>query len=141
MKTTATVETIQADVRVLMAGSRQVTLSVFRQLDIYKYIDIVPMGRVNDKGSWIVGALRGGPHHGSLVRARSDWADVVGEMQRQNTFNLSVWRCGPSPGLSKRLAALVGDHWESGWPDIEGIMRPAMEAFDLLPLLVLAGLK
>jgi len=29
VKTTATVETIQADVRVLMAGSRQVTLSVF----------------------------------------------------------------------------------------------------------------
>jgi hypothetical protein len=45
---TATVETLAAEVRVLMVGSRQVTLSVYRQLDRVPFAAIEPMGRVRD---------------------------------------------------------------------------------------------
>ena len=45
---TATVEVLTAEVRVLMVGSRQVTLSVFRQLDYCSPQEIEPFGRVND---------------------------------------------------------------------------------------------
>ena len=40
--TTATVETLTAEVRVLMVGSRQVTLSVYNQLDMPENILIDP---------------------------------------------------------------------------------------------------
>lgn len=43
---TATVEVLTAEVRVLMIGSRQVTLSVARQLDEVEPGDITPFGRV-----------------------------------------------------------------------------------------------
>lgn len=43
---TATVETLTAEVRVLMVGSRQVTLSVYRQLDSVDMWDMEPFGRV-----------------------------------------------------------------------------------------------
>ena len=46
---TATIETLTAEVRVLMVGSRQVTLSVYRQLDRCKSDQIEPFGRVSDK--------------------------------------------------------------------------------------------
>jgi hypothetical protein len=47
--TTATVETLTAEVRVLMVGSRQVTLSVYNQLDEVPYADIEPYGRVRPR--------------------------------------------------------------------------------------------
>lgn len=43
---TATVETLTAEVRVLMVGSRQVTLSVARQLDWIDITQLEPFGRV-----------------------------------------------------------------------------------------------
>lgn len=45
--TTASVEVLTAEVRVLMVGSRQVTLSVYNQLDYAAGGDIEPFGRVN----------------------------------------------------------------------------------------------
>ena len=45
---TATVELLTAEVRVLKVGSRQVTLSVYRQLDWVKHDYIEPFGRVSD---------------------------------------------------------------------------------------------
>lgn len=45
--TTATVETMTAEVHVLMVGKRQITLSVARQLDHIRFADIDPMGRIN----------------------------------------------------------------------------------------------
>jgi hypothetical protein len=69
---TATVEVLTAEVRVLMVGSRQVTQSVFRQLDeIEPGFYIEPFGRVSfpDKsdrgGVWVVGT----DWHGNLCRA------------------------------------------------------------------------
>lgn len=47
---TATVETLTAEVRTLVVGSRQVTLSVARQLDTVPVWEIEPFGRVNLSG-------------------------------------------------------------------------------------------
>lgn len=46
---TATVETLTAEVRVLMVGSRQVTMSVYGQLDHVEHGKIEPFGRVMPK--------------------------------------------------------------------------------------------
>lgn len=71
--TTATVETLTAEVRTLVVGKRQVTLSVYRQLDSAPLEEVEPFGRVRDdkdtgyaKGGHVVGR-----HHqtGALVRA------------------------------------------------------------------------
>jgi hypothetical protein len=43
---TATVETLTAEVRVLMVGSRQITLSVAKQLDTCPFFEMQPMGRI-----------------------------------------------------------------------------------------------
>ena len=48
-RTTATVETLTAEVRVLMVGSRQITLSVYGQLDEVESHKIEPFGRVSPK--------------------------------------------------------------------------------------------
>jgi hypothetical protein len=56
---TATVETLTAEVRVLMVGKRQVTLSVYRQLDTVDLPLMEPFGRVRDSHdgheTWVVG--------------------------------------------------------------------------------------
>lgn len=74
MNTTATVETLTAEVRVLMVGNRQVTLSVYRQLDRVPPALIEPFGRVNDNrdgGGLVTGVFVVGRHSktGQLVRS------------------------------------------------------------------------
>jgi len=55
----AVVDVLTAEVRALMVGSRQVTLSVYRQLDIVGHGQCEPFGRVRDNkdpgGVWVVG--------------------------------------------------------------------------------------
>lgn len=83
--TTATIETLAAEVRVLMVGRRQVTLSVYRQLDTAPWADVIPFGRVRDSkddasGIYVVG------HHretGALVRSSihaSSWRSAAPKM-------------------------------------------------------------
>lgn len=71
----ARVEVLTAEVRALMVGSRQVTLSVFRQLDTVDSSEIEPMGRVNfsECHLWLVGMSK---KTGALVRANwtSEWS-------------------------------------------------------------------
>jgi hypothetical protein len=68
----ATVEVLTAAVRVLMVGNRQVTLSVYRQLDEVTPAEIEPFGRVRDRqdgagqGVNVVGVHR---ETGALVRS------------------------------------------------------------------------
>lgn len=52
--TTATVETLTAQVRVLAMNTRQITLSIAKQLDIVPAEDIEPFGRI--KADWLGGA-------------------------------------------------------------------------------------
>lgn len=47
----ATVEVLTAEVRTLMIGNRQVTQSVFNQLDMVASTEIEPFGRVNVRGA------------------------------------------------------------------------------------------
>ena len=70
---TAKVEVLTAEVRALMVGSRQVTLSVYRQLDDVSWSEIEPFGRVRDTKEdgdsfTFVHVIGKGPD-GSLVRA------------------------------------------------------------------------
>ncbi len=69
--TTATVQTLAAEVRVLQVGSRQVTMSVFKQLDFKPLDEVDVLGRVKlptkdgDTDIHLVGRLR---TTGALVR-------------------------------------------------------------------------
>lgn len=84
---TATVETLTAEVRVLMVGSRQVTLSVYRQLDRVPIALCEPFGRVADsqdkKALWVVGKHR---KTGELVRAHPSRDDL-----RHWTIDIDGW--------------------------------------------------
>jgi hypothetical protein len=95
--TTATVEVLTAEVRTLMVGSRQVTLSVYRQLDGVGGVgwewmkDFEPFGRVHDskdESEFMPGVLfLIGRHRetGALVRAwlvppgTDDWVERAPE--------------------------------------------------------------
>lgn len=87
---TATVETLAAEVRVLMVGNRQVTLSVYRQLDIVLPEMIEPFGRVNDSKDaevrrvpysiFVVGKHR---ETGALVRSEIKWGHEANDHARE----------------------------------------------------------
>ena len=65
----ATVEVLTAEVRVLMVGSRQVTMSVYNQLDHRPYVEVTPFGRVRPKdGTSDEVHLVGVDTDGTLVR-------------------------------------------------------------------------
>lgn len=71
MKAEATVGVLTAEVKTLLIGSRQVTLSVWYQLDEVPDDEIIPFGRVSppkntDPVIWIVGKHKG---DGTLVRS------------------------------------------------------------------------
>jgi hypothetical protein len=68
MSDTATVEVLTAEVRVLMVGSRQVTLSIAKQLDRVSLRRMEPFGRVRigDVDNLVIGRSR---EDGSLVTA------------------------------------------------------------------------
>jgi hypothetical protein len=79
--TTATVETLTAEVRVLIVDSRQVTLSVYGQLDEVPCTDIEPFGRVRPRDAeqgrvYIVGRDK---ESGALVRSSAWIWDMVRE--------------------------------------------------------------
>lgn len=77
--TTAIVETLTAEVRVLMVGSRQVTKSIYSQLDWISPYKIDPFGRVNAgttgtdpygyRESYDLEVVGRNPVDGTLVRA------------------------------------------------------------------------
>ena len=72
--TAARVEVLTAEVRVLQVGSRQITLSVYGQLDHVKPGEIEPFGRVAPRDAetgnvYVVGMSIRQRDHGSLVRS------------------------------------------------------------------------
>lgn len=68
---TATVETMTAEVHVLKVGSRQVTLSVAKQLDLALVNDMKPMGRIRTvwDASFLIELIGRHSETGALVRA------------------------------------------------------------------------
>jgi hypothetical protein len=134
-KSTATVETLTAEVRVLMVGSRQVTLSVVRQLDIAKPDQIMPFGRVRaarDFGAGdieVVGSVNG-------VLARSVACKTTHRCYAHARGDGSYHKHCPEfvPG------GLNGDHADHSWWSYS----PGEETYAewaALPLIVLAGLR
>jgi hypothetical protein len=98
---TATVEALTAEVRVLMVGSRQVTMSVYNQLDwaTIAELDGDPFGRVHprdmDSGTlYLVGRHN---HTGALVRCR-----LINprRIQRDSATTLIRLHASPAPPRS-----------------------------------------
>ena len=94
-KSEATVTTLTAEVKTLMIGSRQVTLSIWHQLDRVHPDKITTFGRVSPPGNaeavvWVVGSHR---ETGALVRSsyplgrqgRLDYIASQPGWQRTNT--------------------------------------------------------
>ena len=90
--TTAHVEVLTAEVRVLMVGSRQVTLSVFRQLDHVRPGHIEPFGRVRDgaEDGWVqvVGRSSRAVDRGALVRSSIS----AGEQEARRAAAAAGWQ-------------------------------------------------
>jgi hypothetical protein len=80
---TATIETLTASVRVLMIGNRQITMSIFKQLDeVRGPYDLEPFGRIGYRaeygGTWIVGRSLRERDRGALVRHCTWGTDLRG---------------------------------------------------------------
>jgi hypothetical protein len=112
MTDTATVETLTAEVRTLMVDIRQVTTSVYRQLDIVPPNAIEPFGRVRSGETFkdaagdevsvveVVGRVaQGFPGAGALARSRVE-ADAYypydNERQRRAEAVCAEWSRLPS---------------------------------------------
>ena len=157
--TTATVETLTAEVRVLMVGSRQVTLSVYNQLDEVPYADIEPFGRVRPRDAeqgrvCVVGRDK---ESGALVRS-SAWAwDMVREPsvremtdQRRPVSKLSymdlselAWVADPGNryyGQARGATSLAEAEIARRDTQREWMIQHD-QVWESLPLIVLAGLR
>src|SRR5260221_12621074 len=115
----AAVEVLTAEVRLVAVGSRQITLSVFGQLDSVHPSAIRPFGRVNSRDQ----------RPGQIVVVGSD-AD--GQL------------CRSSIGIPAQ--AIGGGRYGWNWPDrVDDEETPAVlklyEEWCELPLIVLAGLR
>ena len=168
--TAARVEVLTAEVRVLMVGSRQVTLSVHAQLDqVKRWADIDPFGRVAPRDAdsdyvYVVGASTRDADPGTLVRARywvvAQWRRQAAECRRVLPFarerNALKLELADPANLSRQWSlqdqirqldnAMLGFH---GWTaaELEETIRESAEAaeraaqWEALPLIVLAGLR
>lgn len=134
---TATVELLSAEVRVLMVGNRQVTLSVYRQLDVVKVEAIEPFGRVRSGEKWIDGYGDEVPHIGVVGRVRDGYrgagalARARVATQRQYGLQIRPARCSKDEWAAHMAADAARDSERAAtvrlWRD--------------LPLIVLAGLR
>lgn len=124
----ATVETLTAEVRVLMVGSRQVTLSVFNQLDGVACNEIEPFGRVNPKDAdrWVVWVVGRDCSDGTLVRAWTISSNSVDKLE-----------------LSGKLRDHNGKYFTPvTWGDEDAaVQKRRAREWEGLPLIVLAGLR
>jgi hypothetical protein len=176
---TATVEVLTAEVRTLMVGSRQVTLSVFRQLDEVTQDWCEPFGRVNDKstderfGVTVVGrhtvsgalvrSFSRRPHHHlmssldefgawcCIAESMSYGHETYARIRSSGHFVVSLRIPLSSPvdkGLENGQWHYVSDDAQErvhAWADKE-IQKMVdedccYEKWNLLPLIVLAGLR
>jgi hypothetical protein len=94
---TAEVEVLTAEVRVLMVGSRQITLSVARQLDRVHLLDVEPFGRVR---------LNQGTDYYS--------PNVIGKDRETGVLVVASYETNPSvrPGLIPASPLTVCEHWD-----------------------------
>lgn len=116
----AKVETLTAEVKTLQVGNRQVTLSVYRQLDEVGPLEIEPFGRVHDKsqrGLWVVGRSASG----ELVKSKADPACD------RPWLNIGAWIVAGSEARSEQLCDLGIEGVEAGFlvnDDVERSQKP-----------------
>lgn len=167
----AEVETLVAEVRTLMVGSRQVTMSVFNQLDECR--TLIPFGRVRSKepGLWLVGK---DPDSSALVRRQiyqpslpyldpgpDSWQHFLAHRKvTDQRFRVATSRRGTpliwlacltprrcpdgSPGQCPVDVQELQADWERSAADELNAYETALdeyEALNELPLIVLAGLR
>jgi hypothetical protein len=129
---TATVETLTAEVRVLMVGKRQITLSVAKQLDMVKYDDLTVFGRIRMSDDQL---LIGADPNGNLATAKIPDAcgpcDVLDTVFIQNLpakvhvsmglYQQNVYtppfRCDSSQGPLTVQLYFTTMEWRSDLPD------------------------
>jgi hypothetical protein len=128
---TATVETLTAEVRVLMVGSRQVTMSVYKQLDNVEPDQIEPFGRVCPRDA------DGGHIH--VVGRRIGAGELVASYTiagRDDYDQVAAWRLKLKLGL-KSVTDVPAEQIEA-----EAARLAALDdEWSALPLIVLAGLR
>ena len=151
MSDTATVETLVAEVRTLMVGSRQVTLSVAKQLDVVPLTKLDVFGRVNlkrhpkDRSDYVIGA---GPL-GAL--SLSEYERIPNDIAWVESVDHAFRWCARSPGRGvwvtatgqrfevsgKVTRSCVRDHpydescgWEATHPDADQWIAEAIVEHD-----------
>lgn len=125
---TATIETLTAEVCVLVVGSRQVTMSVYNQLDYADFDQIEPFGRVTPKdardGIYVIGKRRDG---GDLVRSvlPATAAGLAASIKRESSADThereaaahqdkANRRDKAADTLDETAEKLLGDNWIPG---------------------------
>lgn len=133
-QTTATVETLTAEVRVLMVGNRQVTQSVAKQLDVVSIFQIEAWGRI------ALGATR--PSRAYRGKDRPG-IEVIGTF-KGNLSRATVWE----------YEDMRAPEWFTGYveyhdpPEVHAkrdrrnkVWLARVKELQDLPLIVLAGLR
>lgn len=153
---TATVEVLTAEVRVLMVGSRQVTLSVYNQLDLIDDWQIEPFGRVSSRSDvegyiYVVGCDK---VSGALARSRRPSGDLAIYHRLHSEANTALRadickimrQLNTRPGFyyerSMHLEFLDEHPDEHEWAhDRQEELSAEAHEWQDLPLIVLAGLR
>jgi hypothetical protein len=134
----ARVQVLTAEVQTLVVGSRQVTLSVFWQLDRVDPLAVEPFGRVQprdaDRGFiWVVGRHAG---TGALVRSRLAELWPTDAQAEADAF--------PVPDDERQHIYVPngsGAYVERILPTAWRELRTLADEWRQLPLIVLAGLR
>lgn len=132
----ATVQTLTAEVRTLVVGNRQVTMSVFKQLDTVSDDQIQPFGRVSPPERYprlhVVGRHS---KSGALVTANLPVTET-GLVRRLCPVERSGRECRNGCSWGSKSS----EHYESLKPEVERLTAVIRE-WAQLPLIVLAGLR
>jgi hypothetical protein len=119
---TSTIQTLTAEVRTLVVGSRQVTLSVYKQLDNVRHDALEPFGRVHSGKIW----------KDDWRADRQNMIEVVGCIRDdyQQAGSLARASMGQPMGMGQNESK---EDYES--------RRECYARWHALPLIVLAGLR
>lgn len=88
--TTAHVEMLTAQVRTLMVGSRQITLSIAKQLDWVEFKDVIPFGRVRIRKTHLIDVIGIHRKTGDLVLASIECKFMYDKEYYENEYPLIV---------------------------------------------------
>jgi hypothetical protein len=122
--TTATVKLLQAEVRVLLVGNRQVSLSMAKQLDHAPLEEIEPFGRLKLPG------LPRGVSYCAVGRHKSTGALVLSRRPAHEWVTKDSWEPGEAP---------TDDEIKEMNQETNDLLEGYATAVRALPLIVLAG--